>query len=296
MEQATPVKFQLETEPASSRFQPQPDVYSNSITSLYGQTEFASSNARAALVIAHPGHELMIHGWLELARPLVFVLTDGSGRTNRSRLDSTTKILGQAGAKPGCIYGRLSDHAAYAAILDHEFDLFIRLAKELAEALTTGQIDYVAGDAAEGYSPTHDVCRLIINVAVEIANRATARPLGNFAFYLRPRELDCEEPCAEDIYLKLDEKAFARKIARAKGYAGLAAEVSAALNRNPIDAFRAECLHRVDMINENNWDGQRRFYEEYGEQQVAQGYYERVLRYREHIEPLARALALAKLG
>lgn len=35
------------------------------------------SSGRAALVVAHPGHELRVYGWLEQARPRVFVLTDG---------------------------------------------------------------------------------------------------------------------------------------------------------------------------------------------------------------------------
>jgi hypothetical protein len=239
----------------------------------------------------------MVHGWLELARPLVFVFTDGSGRTNRSRLDSTTRILGQARAKPGYIYGRLSDHAAYAAILDREFDCFIRLAKELAEAFIAERIDYVVGDAAEGYSPTHDVCRLIINQAVKIASRATEREIENFEFYFRRRQTNCEAPRAADIYLKLDEEALARKIATAKGYTALTEEVSAALSRSPIDAFSIERLHLVDRDRDDHyWGSQRPFYEQYGEQQVAAGHYDRVLRYREHIEPLAKALSLAMLS
>src|SRR5688572_8495805 len=127
--------------------------------------------ARTALVISHPGHELMVHGWLETTRPLVFVFTDGSGRSNQSRLASTTKILNQAGAKCGRIYGRLTDAAAYAAILNHEFDLFVGLAGELCEAFAAERIDYVAGDAFEGYNPMHDVCRLVINTAVTVAKR-----------------------------------------------------------------------------------------------------------------------------
>jgi len=261
------------------------------------QRRFSISETRAALVIAHPGHELMVHGWLELARPLVFVFTDGSGRTNRPRLESTTKILDQASAKRGCIYGRLTDQDAYAAILDREVDLFIKLAKELAEAFTAQRIDYVAGDAAEGYSPTHDVCRLIINEAIKIARRATEQKVENFEFYLRPRQINCEAPRPGDIYLKLDEEAFARKIAMAKGYTALTDEVSAALSRSPIEAFREERLHRVEMNGDNNyWGSQRPFYEQYGEQQVAAGHYDRVLRYREHIEPLAKALSLAMLS
>jgi hypothetical protein len=56
------------------------------------------NSTRPALIIAHPGHELRVHHWIEKTRPLVLVLTDGSGRTTQSRLASTTRILEQAGA------------------------------------------------------------------------------------------------------------------------------------------------------------------------------------------------------
>src|SRR5260370_411620 len=71
----------------------------------------------AALVIAHPGHELRVHHWLERARPVTFVLTDGSGHTDRSRLAATTAILERAGATRGAIYGAMSDRELYQAIL-----------------------------------------------------------------------------------------------------------------------------------------------------------------------------------
>lgn len=263
------------------------------MTSSGGQTQSTSSNARAALFIAHPGHELLVHGWLELMRPLVFVLTDGSGRTNQSRLESTTEILNQTGAKLGCIYGRLTDRAAYSAILDREFDVFIRLAKELAEAFIAQRIDYVAGDAAEGYSPTHDVCRLIINAAVKIAYQRSGQAVANFEFPLvRPPDVDPAAPHPDDIWLRLDEGAFARKLASANGYAALTSEVSAALGRESADAYRVECLHRVDGSDDTcGWNRERPSYEDYGEKQVAAGYYQRVLRYHDHIEPLAAALS-----
>src|SRR5437899_5100020 len=174
------------------------------------QPEFTIPDTRAALFIAHPGHELLVHGWLELVRPFVFVLTDGSGRTNQSRLESTTEIVNQTGAKLGCIYGRLTDRAAYSTILDRQFDVFIRLAKELAEAFIAQRIDYVAGDAAEGYSPTHDVCRLIINAAVKIAYRRTGQTVANFEFALvRPPRADLAALHHVDIWLQLDEEALA---------------------------------------------------------------------------------------
>src|SRR5882724_6227251 len=178
---------------------------------------FASADIRTALVIGHPGHELLLHGWLEVTHPFVFVLTDGSGRTNQSRLASTTKILNQTGAKCGSIYGRLTDNAAYAAILNYEFDFFVGLARELCEAFVAERIDYVAGDAFEGYNPMHDVCRLVVNAAVIAARRARGHRVGNFEFSLINQPGCCHEPRpANGIRRLLDEAAFARKMAAAK--------------------------------------------------------------------------------
>src|SRR5258706_14950239 len=91
-----------------------------------------SSPRRAALVVAHPGHELRVHRWLERTRPVVFVLTDGSGNHGVSRLDSTTALLGQAGATAGPIYCRLSDREQYRAMLGVDLGLLSALADEPA--------------------------------------------------------------------------------------------------------------------------------------------------------------------
>jgi hypothetical protein len=249
-------------------------------------------HTRAALVVAHPGHELVVYGWLETARPRVFVLTDGSGRSNQSRLGSTSRIISQVGASPGVIYGRLTDQMAYAAILNHEFELFIDFARELGEAFVAEQTDFVAGDAFEGYNPMHDVCRLIINAAVKVASRARARQIANFAFSLVSQsDARPEPPPANEIWLQLDDSALARKMSAAQGYAELAREVSGALERTPVNAFRMERLTPVEAdAAARCCDEGPPFYEQYGERQVAAGHYQHVLRYAEHIAPLAEAL------
>jgi hypothetical protein len=259
---------------------------------LNEKLRFATPDTRAALVVAHPGHELVVHGWLEVARPRVFIFTDGSGRSAQSRLDSTTRILNQTGAKPGSIYGRLTDPAGYSAILNHEFDLFIGLADELTEALVGERIDYVAGDAIEGYNPMHDVCRLVINAAVTVACRSRGHRVANFEFSLIGQPKACPDTLhAGEVWLQLDEDAFARKMAAAKGYTEVAGEVFAALGRTSVDAFRVEYLHLVDNSGgQRPCDEEPIFYEHYGEKQVAAGHYQRVLRYDEHIAPLAEAL------
>src|SRR5437899_240812 len=102
---------------------------------------------RAVLVIAHPGHELRVHHWLERARPRVLVLTDGSGHTDSSRLAATTSVLDKVSARPGRLYGRLSDRELYRAILTNDADFFAGLVEEIAQELDREGADYAVGDA-----------------------------------------------------------------------------------------------------------------------------------------------------
>jgi len=142
---------------------------------------------RAGLVVAHPGHELTLAGWLRTVRPSVFVMTDGSGQLGRSRLHSTTKGLLNAGARPGSIYGHFSDRQVYEAMLKHDVDLFLRVTFELADWIVLDDVEYVVGDSAEGYNPMHDICRIIIGGAVELATRLRGRPIGNYEYVVAGR-------------------------------------------------------------------------------------------------------------
>ncbi|HEX8474620.1 MAG TPA: hypothetical protein VF666_11345 [Pyrinomonadaceae bacterium] len=273
-------------------------------------------HTRAALVVAHPGHELRVYGWLEATRPRVFVLTDGSGRSTRSRIASTNRVLTGVGAAHGDIYARLTDADLYTAILDHEFNLFTHLTDELADALVREKISCVVGDAVEGYNPAHDACRLIVNAAVVLAGRALSERITNLDFTLVGRPDECPEPSrASALWLHLDDETFARKLTAARNYPELVAEVDAALSgagsvglrvhpdlaaRSGInkaasadggasgETFRVECL-RPARAFEPSFDVPP-FYEQYGERQVAAGHYARVLRYRAHMLPLAEAL------
>lgn len=250
-----------------------------------------SPDKKAALVIGHPGHELRVFHWLEIMRPAVFVITDGSGRTGRSRLPSTTRILDQVGASRGLFYGPLTDGAAYAAILHQDFELFSRFMRSLAGYLIDEEISYVVGDALDGYNPTHDVCRLLIGAAAEIAHRATGREVENFEFLLTGKP-DSPSHWDDDraIRLELDDEAFARKMAVARSYTELESEVKEAIARNQLDAFRVECLPRVPNRPPVFAANHKPYYEQYGEQQVLSGHYYQVIRYREHLMPLGEAI------
>ena len=246
---------------------------------------------RAALIIAHPGHELRVHRWLELAQPVVCVLTDGSGHTDCSRLASTTAVLERTGAAPGPLYGRLSDRALYQAILCGNTDLFAALADEIAEALDAADIDYVAGDAVEGFNPGHDVCRLLLNAAV-LRLEQRGRHLKNFEFLLEGPPHECPpEDRSEAIVLELEEDALSRKVAAARSYPELAGEVESAYASYGWEPFRVECLRPVRYgLEIGHLFRHPPYYESYGEKQVAEGIYREVIRFQDHLATLAASL------
>jgi hypothetical protein len=296
-------------------------------------------SARAALFVAHPSHELRVHGWLEQAKPYVCVLTDGAGRSGEPRLSRTTQVLSNSGAKQGAIYGRLSDLQVYSAILDGNAELFSELVEELAQALVDERIDYVAGDAAEGYSVTHDICRIMIGAAVNLAEREHGHRVANYDFLVVGPPDECPSELRDEaIWLQLDDEVFGRKVRAALAYTPkLAADVQAALTGAPfqgvrrfsepqlagevdveltgtvlaelesrpllkaqlrdmlegvpIEAFRVECLRPIGNHAGTDWSiGDPPFYELYGEKLVAAGRYEKVIRFQEHMLPLAQAI------
>lgn len=276
-------------------------------------------DAPAALIVAHPGHEIRLHGWLELTRPKIFILTDGSGRASRSRLDATTAYLSQCGIeRPPTVsnlYGRFTDREVYVALLARDFTFFLRLADELSESFLRDGIGYVSGDATEGYNSTHDACRLLINTAVEMASRAGDQPIDNFDFPIVNRPDYCPaEQRAQMIRLELDDDQFQRKISSAyRYYPELAAEVENTFNgdehsplenylaldereqgehrRVGLEMFRVECLRPIcSADNSAGFSSEPPFYESHAERLVAAGHYQKVIRYREHLLPLSVAL------
>ena len=245
---------------------------------------------QAALVIAHPGHELRLHGWVQRARPWVGVLTNGSGHSDRSRLSTTTALLDNVGAHPTEVYGRFTDHAFYNLLLAGDVAPFCRLAEELAGMLVFRQIQYVVGDATEGYNPVHDVCRLLIDTAVRLVETQGGPRIVAFDFPLLGRPDVCpEERRSGTIVLHLDDEAFARKRAAAAAYGALAGEIGPIIAQLGEEVFRVECLRPVEPW-ESQKEGERPEYERIGEERVAAGYYQHVIRYRHHIAPLADAL------
>lgn len=241
----------------------------------------------AALIVAHPGHELRLHGWLESARPRTYVLTDGSGRAGRGRLSSTERVLRGAGAAAGEVFGRFTDAGLYAALLRGEHGRFLALAAELAASWQSNAIRLVVSDAAEGYNPAHDVCRLVVDLAVALAARR-GHFVASYDFAVVGRPWPAVPP-AGAVCVRLGTAALARKLASASTYAELAGEVASALAAHGAAAFAAEWLRPVAPEAAPPAPA----YERFGGQRVASGHYHQVVTYDAHVRPLACALARA---
>jgi hypothetical protein len=249
-----------------------------------------------ALVIAHPGHELRVYGWLERERPEVLVLTDGSGHGETSRLTSTAAVLERAGARPGPVFGRFSDREMYRILLERDVAELALVVHELAAALAASNVTQVACDAIEGYNPSHDICRVVTDAAAAIARRRTGRAIAVYDFLLEGRPGGCAESSSswtseESIRLELRDEALARKLEAARSYPEMAFEVERSLDRHGAAAFAVESLRPADPdLDLEALFPEPPFYEVYGERQVAAGHYRSVVRFREHFLPIARAL------
>jgi hypothetical protein len=80
-------------------------------------------------------------------------------------------------------------------------------------------------------------------------------------------------------------------MARLREYPELADRILALLEGVKIDSFREEYLRPIDnRAGTNGLTDEPPFYEAYGERLVGAGHYQEVIRYREHIVPLAQAL------
>lgn len=249
------------------------------------------------LVIAHPGHELRVHHWCELARPDVAVLTDGSGGSGVSRVHRTTELLTNLHASPTEFYAPLSDRQLYNAVLRGDENLFIDLADQLRRLVVTGGYDYVVGDAPEGAIMGHDVLRGILDAALEAARRETGRTITSYDFTLEAMP-GCVEPTLvkRAIQLRLDDAELERKVTAGLAYTELVDEVARALDTFGPEVFATECLRpSLTEAGIAPFDGVAG-YERHGEQMVREGRYADVVRHDCHVAPLLAAVRESMLA
>lgn len=248
------------------------------------------ATTRAALVLGHPGHELKVLGWTAAYRPCTFILTDGSGHGPTPRTSRSRSLLGDLEASVDSCFGNRSDRDVYAAILNRDTSFFCDQTRRLVEAFLREKINFVAGDALEGYNPTHDLCRWMINAAITLAQRQSAFAIRNYEFLLTESPTDADSRhCTTCCHFQLDERALGHKLQCALAYEELAAEVQGALDRCGRDYFATECFRLVEQPFTTHPYLQPPQYESWAEQRVASGYYRTVIR-MEHVLAIMEAI------
>lgn len=244
--------------------------------------------SHCALVIAHPAHELHVHGFLESHQPSVHVLTDGSGRNDQPRIGATARILDSTGCQPGALFGQLTDRQVYDAILRRDPRPFLGLTKQLADSFVQSGIRFVIGDASEGTVLTHEVCRAMINTAVQIASETTRFPITNLEFNVVGGPFTVGSEVAE--MLTLTAPCFQRKINAALNYVEVQKEVTEYLLNHGIEAFRTEKFRAASDPCRFELSDEIPAYERHAHQLARNGIYRQAIVFQDHVVPVFREL------
>jgi len=241
---------------------------------------------RAAIILSHPGHELRIFKFLEVHQPLVYVLTDGSGNSAVSRISSTAKVLQETGSTQGKVFGRFTDREIYDLILNQKVGILYDLIEEIEEDLNLRGIELIAGDACEGFNPTHDLCRYVINAL------ATRCGIENYDFLIEGELHECPgELKKKALWMHLSDNDFDRKLSVASHYPELIPDFKAALEQHGKAPFLTECLRPVHESRKfKNWDTPLPFYETYTTGKVKEGKESKVISFEKHLRPLAEKI------
>ncbi len=248
---------------------------------------------KTALVIAHPGHECRIMGWVEHTGPQVSVLTDGSGRGGQPRIRKTGECLRAVGAKTAPLFGAATDLDVYQAVLDSRVEFFEDLTYRLAESLVRDRVEMVFGDSAEGEIMVHDLFREVRCAAVRLAEQSLGYSIYHFEFPLESHPL-AFPPGFGDLTrkLRLSDAEFRRKMDTARGYEQIAPFVDAALEAHGELAFAVESIFPVTLQSLLPQDRtQPLAYEQHGRKQCQLGHYRESITWNEHLRPIAEHLA-----
>lgn len=240
----------------------------------------------AALIVGHPGHELRLFRWLESARPVVFVLTDGSG-SGQSRTASTRALLGATGSTAGPVMGAFTDVEIYDAMMSGDIGRLVGVTEAIAESLVRYGVQSVVADAFEFYNPTHDLCAVVATLAAARAGANASTRIGRYDYPLTTGA------AGKGIVIPLDPTDVERKLAAAYRFANLTDDVDQLLRDVGTEDVGRELLRPVSASLELPVPARKPYYELRGEERVASGRYRTVLRYEQHFVPFVQALAEA---
>jgi hypothetical protein len=245
---------------------------------------------KTALIIGHPGHELRAYTFVKKYKPDVFILTDGSGLNKASRIHETIKILDSLGAKFQDSIKIFTDIELYNIVLEQDLSEILSYKNSLKDIIIRNQYDIIVGDALEGFNPTHDICRYLINgIVSDISANNDSKSILNYDLVLdsAPNNISIDNN-VEGLSFQLSDDEFQMKVNAAMNYPELKYEVDTAIEKYGKEVFSWESFGRVFDLNQiSNWDTLKPYYEDFGEKRVGEGSYSRVITFENHVKPIA---------
>lgn len=247
--------------------------------------------ASSVLCIAHPGHELRVLQWLREMRPVVLILTDGSGSTKTSRLEASRELIQEAGGTVGRIFGRYPDRALYDVIRNQDLAAVTGLADDLLATLEETNAEVIAGDMQEGFNTGHDLCRMLIQAAVARYDQRRGHPIKNYEIVLeRLAGIMGSRKPAVSIQLEKDE-IVAKRACVERRFPQLVEEMDRVVAKYGEVAVATETLFEASPGLDDHWmEGEPPYYETFGRKQVAAGIYREVITHETHLRPIAQSL------
>jgi len=255
----------------------------------------ASAARRAALVVAHPAHEMRVLQWLSQTRAHTYVLTQGSrsGADTSRRRASENLITSVGGTMSG--WGGIWDRDLYKYLLNGAVAPFEQWTSELADDLVRREVDVVVADAWQFYNVAHDLTHLMARLATARASAALHRPIAFFDYPVVPDEMAPGMPAQRAMAtLSLNEaEAMAKRAAvtAVADIAGDAADIEAVEGGH---AFAREIFCEPPALQKLlQTPRETPLYERFGEQRVQSNIYFDVIRWG-HVSAICDALVRAE--
>lgn len=251
------------------------------------------ATSKAALVVAHPGHELRVYDWLRTARPDVHILTNGSRASlTRARREASTQVVTSLGCRMASAWEGVPDSALYASLIARDHEPFLNWVSRLAADLVARDIDLVITDGWQYYNVAHDLAHFMARVAVAEASARLKRDILVLEFAVVPAALAPTAPRVLEYCSKsLSASITGAKQEAAHRYPGVDGEVAEIESLEGAHAYDVERFFTPAPIATLRAPPVAKPpYECYGEARVAAGVYRDVLRW-EHAAPLLGVLA-----
>lgn len=247
---------------------------------------------KTLLFIGHPGHELLAHKFLSVYKPDVVFLTNGSGGVNKSRVHSSIRLIESLGLKAHFPFEPYTDRQIYNLIQSNTVAEFLKLKLTLKNFIIKNNYKIIVGDALEGFNPSHDLCRYLINSI--ITELGTNHKIDNYEFFQEDISQNISGIRNEDdIIIKLNDNDFEEKVKAYTEYSEIKFEVDKFLALYDKELFTLEYFRKVtDSKNIIGWKTETPYYEEFGKKRVKDGLYKELITFEDHMKVLANNLYL----